>query len=79
VPERSLSYHVEMLPQLEAQETRRLIDVLRFVSGRMKEDEQRTYIAEVNRALNGGETPRAPRASLAQLRELGIEVVMEGG
>lgn len=74
MPELALGYHLEMLPQLEAQETSRLIKVLSYVAGRMDEEEARTYIDELNRAL-----PRAPRASVEQLRAMGIEVVREGG
>lgn len=66
--------HVRMRPQLEAEEALARISQTAAGSGAMEERDQRNYRRDLARAASGGRQPRAVKASVASLRQIGIRV-----
>lgn len=65
-----------MLPRLEAEETRRLVEALLAAGGRsMSNSDQRQFLGGLDQAMNPG--ARAPRATADQLQRMGIRDVTE--
>lgn len=63
-----------MMPRLEAEQRLAAINDIAVGTGTLREQQQREVIRRLARAAKGGQRPRAAKASVATLAQMGIGV-----
>jgi hypothetical protein len=66
-----------MMSRIEAEGALSQRSAIAAGSGTMEERDQRQYVRELRRAANGGRAPKATKASVASLAQIGIQVITE--
>lgn len=66
-----------MMPRLEAEQALGRISQIAAGNGLMQESDQRRYLNDLRRAMNGGRQPKAEKATAASLALIGVKVTTE--
>lgn len=67
-----------MMSRLEAERALSRVSQIAAGNGLMQESDQRRYLNDLRRAMNGGRQPKAEPATVASLAQIGIKVTTEG-
>lgn len=73
-----LRAYATMLPRVEADKRRKLIDDLAVGTAVAKQQDRTRHMSELERAANGGKRPKARKATWADLQRMGIKVEKMG-